>query len=384
MLDDDRLVARREELVLQAAARWMAGGEDGVRGPGLLRAVRFGAMGDDFLVGQACGVVPVECRAWIVAAVAEALAAKAASRGADQTGSKAAAYVHLGPKALVRRAGRGVRWELCSASGEGTPKLAGGGGALVTVAEGPGGRVCAGSVDGEIQVWDGATLALERTLREPGRGVVFALAAWDDCLVSGHGDGRLVVWGGAGAGGRQRVLSGHRGAVRGLSGAGPRLASGSDDGTVRVWGGGAAAGECERALRGDGGCVRAVAMWGGRAAGGGADGKVRVWDAASGALEATLAGHGGGVSAVAAAGDRLYTAGADGVIRAWAAGTWGLVAAVAAKGGLGEGAWRVQCLAVSGARLVSGSVAAGAGGLSTSESVCEVSAPSPLRRLVRP
>ena len=119
VLDDDRLVARREELVLQAAARWMAGGEDGVRGPGLLRAVRFGAMGDDFLVGKACGVVPVECRAWIVAAVAEALAARVSRCRSDwQQGSGVRAPRAQGAagrvKALFGEGGGGAhrRWQM--------------------------------------------------------------------------------------------------------------------------------------------------------------------------------------------------------------------------------------------------------------------------------
>ena len=87
---------------------------------------------------------------------------------------------------------------------------------------------------------------------------------------------------------------------------------------------------------------------------------MRVWGLAGGAREAELEGHTGVVCALVVDGDRLYSASEDGTIRAWACGTWAGLGTVEATGGhAGSGCRPGQyprSLAVSGGRLVSGSV----------------------------
>jgi WD40 repeat protein len=142
---------------------------------------------------------------------------------------------------------------------------------------------------------------------------------------------------------------------------GPRLASGGFDGSVKLWGAGAAGAlACERELRTGAGAVHALAGWRGKVASGHSDRSIRVWDAATGAHDATLAGHEGPVYALVVHGGRLLSGSWDGTIRAWALGTWAGLQTVEAHGPAPYGqAAGVRCLAVSGSKLVSGSMGVG-------------------------
>ncbi len=247
--------------------------------------------------------------------------------------------------------------------GGGERRLEGHAGEVNAVVE-CGGRVCSGSSDGSILVWDRATLALERTLRGEGAAdPVSALAVWGGRLVSGHGgarDGRLRVWD-LDTGGCEQVLEGHTRRVWALAVCGARLVSGSEDKYIKVWAAPPGAPRaCERTLPGHSDWVRSLAAWRGKVISGSGDDSIRVWDVATGALDATLAGHGGGVCGLVVLGDRLASASRDGTIRVWEVGTWAALRTVAAYPA--DAGQYPRCLAVGGGRLVSGSCArAGAG-----------------------
>ncbi len=300
----------------------------------------------------------------MAAVVEEALRAKAARRW-----GAAAPLPLLGPKALTDRVGLGVRWEDYRDGGE--LRLAGHDDdvrALVACE----GRVCSGSWDGSVRVWNWASGEHERTLEpdsdsddgddsdEENDESVYALIAWEGRLISGHGSGRLRAWRVA-TGACEQVLAGHTGAVRALAVCGPRLASGSDDGSLKVWAAAGAGAACERLLHGHAGWVVSLVGWQGNVASGSTDGLIRVWDAETGARDATLAGHTDTVCALAVHGARLLSASEDGTIRSWAlGGAWAPLQCVEACGGA-TGLYP-RCLAVSGPTLVCGTM--GSGGVS--------------------
>jgi WD40 repeat protein len=184
---------------------------------------------------------------------------------------------------------------------------------------------------------------------------VYSLAAWEGHLISGHGSGAMRVWNVA-TGVCDWVLEGHMGTVRCLAVSGTGLVSGSDDRSVKVWAMGAGASWAwERTLVGHDRMVLSLATWQGKVLSGSADRSVRVWDIATGAHDATLIGHKGPVWGLAVHGDRLLSASWDGTIREWALGTWAAVRTVVAFAQIGL--QYPQCLAVSGSKLISGSVA---------------------------
>jgi hypothetical protein len=347
VLDDDGLAARNEEAVWEAVAGWMRAEDGRLRGRGLVKKIRFPLMEEWYLRSRVVGMAPAEDAEWMAGVVAEALQARAAlSAGSGFEPGL------LGPRALENRVGSGVRWEEHAGGRE--RRLEGHAHEVAALAE-CGGRVCSGSLDGSIRVWARATGEHERTLRaDADADAVRALAAWEGRLISAHGS-KLRVWDAA-TGACEQVLEGHARAVAALAVCGSRLASGSWDGTVKVWAMAAAAPwACERTLRGHTGSVQALAAWEGVVLSGSADRSVRAWDAAAGAHAATLAGHTDEVTALAVRGDRLFSASEDGTVREWALGAWEALRTVAAHGPA-DGRYPC-CLAVSGATLVSGSMA---------------------------
>jgi WD40 repeat protein len=175
-----------------------------------------------------------------------------------------------------------------------------------------------------------------------------------DRLISTHLRGKLRVRNVA-TGECDQVFDGWVGA---LAVCGSRPASGCGDGSIEVSGVGAvAAWAREGSLPGHSGAVLSLAGWQDKVtSGSGDDGSIRVWDVGTGAHDATLAGNSGEVTALVVDRDRILSASEDGRIRTWSVGTWAVLRTVETYR---QGTGHLQCLAVSGSKLVSGSWAGG-------------------------
>ena len=350
LLEEDGLGVGTEEAAFEAAVAWMKAGDAGsLRGRGLLEAIRFPMMGWEYLENRVREVVGGSDVEWIGDVVEEALRVKEAIR--DGVGMDTRL---LGRMAKVRRARKEVRWEEYKDVKDGGGLRLRAHPVLVTALAVCGERVCNGSLDGTVRVWNRERMEVERVLRVEGRGSdVWSLAGWHGFVISGHRDKSLRVWR-LQNGECEQVLQGHTGVVHALAVLGSRLVSGSWDQSIKFWGMRAGAPwECERTLVGHVGAVLCVVTWGGKVVSGSDDATVRVWDAGTGAHDAALAGHGGPVNSLAVDGDRVYSASRDGAIRVWAAGTWAALRTVQAYA---QGGNRfVTCLAVSGSKLVTGS-----------------------------
>ena len=278
----------------------------------------------------------------------------------------------LGPKALIPRVRRGVSWGQYLVGG-GRRMVAGHSkevGALIACR----GRVCSGSDDGTVVVWNPTTMERERTLSDVSAVAesgceVWSLAAWEGWVLSGSAGGNIRVWD-VGAGRCQQVIPAHEGSVNSLTVCGDRLLSASDDGSVGVWSlrtgwgprdyrprwgpvceVGSPAGECERRLRGHQGRVLSVIGWGGEAASGSCDNSVRVWELSMGECVSTLEGHNAWVNALilVPTSRRLISSASDGGIRLWDIKNWECLRAVVSPGGD-----PVRCLTLSGPTVIGG------------------------------
>ena len=352
LLDEDRLWVRNEEEALEGLVRWMKGDGDGdgvLRGRELLRKIRFGVIEQDYLELKAHYVLPEHHADWIDGLVLEAVRAKAAVRAKVPFKLRL-----LGAKALTRRMGMGVEWGRYAGGGQGR-RLKGHSETVSSLAQ-CAGKMCSGSWDGSIRVWNIATLEQERVIE--CQDDILALAVREGELISGHVSGWIRVWD-FGSGQRRRELEGHTDDIETLCVCGSRLASGSGDHSIKVWSMGPGLDwPCERTLAGHTSGVYALAGWEGKFISGSADETIRVWDASTGGLDATLTGHRGGVSGLVVMGERLFSASEDGTIRVWTVGTWAAVTSVEAYDvdGSGQFPW---CLAVDGCKLICGSGAPG-------------------------
>ena len=201
LLEEDGLGVRKEEEAFEGLVRWMKGigdGNDVLRGRELLRKIRFGVMEQKFLELKAHDVLPEDHADWIDGLMLEALRAKAAVR------EKAPLELRLlGAKALTRRRGMGVDWGRYAGGDEGR-RLEGHSRLVCSLAQ-CAGRVCSGSMDGSIRVWNTATLEQER---ESDGDAIFALAMREGEVISGHRSGRIRVWD-VESGQLRRELEGH-------------------------------------------------------------------------------------------------------------------------------------------------------------------------------
>ena len=347
ILDEDGLRVSKEEDVFEAVVAWMQGGAEGLRGRSLLHKVRFGLITERFLSTRARDMFGPEHKACIEPYIHEALNLKSHGLGRIH-------FDFLGPKALIRRSGPGVKWAAYSEEGR-VPAFVETGGSVLSVAE-CGGRVFIALENGTISVLDARSMHVERTLQvelKPGEEYIFAVSDCCGQLLSGHWNGAIVAWD-VESGDRVCVLHGHSGSrVSAFAASGSRLVSGSLDGTIRAWCMGGTSWPCDWAAPGhDGMAVGALAIWDDKAISGSEDETVRVWNLGTGAPEAVLQGHRAGVRALLVSGGRLFSASRDGTIREWAVGTWTGLRTVAVGDEAG-GQWP-SCLAVSGAWLLSG------------------------------
>ena len=127
-------------------------------------------------------------------------------------------------------------------------------------------------------------------------------------------------WERYGAGGERR-LDGHTDKVFAIAECAGRMCSGSEDGSIRVWGG--ATLEHERTLRDeededDG--VGSLAAWEGHIISGHVSGVIRVWNVATGVCDRVLEAHAGEVNCLAVSGTRLVSGSDDMSVKVWAMG----------------------------------------------------------------
>ena len=346
VLDDDNLCVSKEERVLEVLVAWMKGQGGVLHGCELLRTIRFGLMDEEYLRVDACGFFDEDHAKCIAPFVTEALLAKTACKS-----KRSIELRHLGPKALVLRYADGGGKTLSVGSHENWVSS-------VAYYEG---KVYSLSCDykigtSTIRVWNSATLQCDTSIVTSYS--FFVLAVWDGFLILGDRDGGIMVKSIATESEwflGQVDDNAHGREVQALTIIGQRLVSASRDCSIKVW----AMGEdppwpCERTLLGHGSGVSALATWEGKVVSGSMDTTIRVWHAGTGALEATLTGHEGTITALVVNEDRLFSASRDGTIRAWAVGTWGAALMVATHDE--DQCLFPLCLAVSGWRLVSGSV----------------------------
>jgi hypothetical protein len=356
LLDDDGLEARSEEVVWEALLRWMQEEEGRQRMRELVRKVRFPLMDGEYLRSRVVGMLAAEDDEWIKGVVAEALQAKEVMSG-DYIGIK---QQQLSPKALIHRAGAGVRWGECAAGGG---SILDGHSSPVTAIAECAGRICSGSEDGSIRIWNRTSLEHERTLFDSDAAAasgsdcsICSLAVWEGHLISGHSGGKLRVWNVA-KGLLVCVFEGHGRRVSSLAVCRSHVVSGSFDKCIKVWAMADAPMACKRTLTGHTGRVWTLAVWEGKVISGSDDLSIRVWDLGTGTHDATLAGHTDIVTGLAVHGDRFFSGSFDGTIRVWAAGTWAALQVVEAQAP-GESRYILH-LAITGSRLVSGRAAFG-------------------------
>ena len=191
-----------------------------------------------------------------------------------------------------------------------------------------GNLVASGSGDETINIWNGNTGELLRTLEGHSKGVnSLAIAPDGYTIVSSSDDKTVKVWNGN-TGELLRTLEGHSKGVNSVAIAadGRTIISGGDDKNVLVWDW--VNWELKALLEGHEGRVNSVAIAadGNTIVSGGDDRTVRVWDWQNAALKATLEGHKGDVLSVAIAtdGNTLVSGDTKGDIRVWNWKSWEL------------------------------------------------------------
>jgi WD40 repeat protein len=193
---------------------------------------------------------------------------------------------------------------------------------IFSVAFSPDGRLlAAGSVNGEVRVWQAA--GCRQLLALSGhQGWVWSVAfSPDGTLLASGGEDRIVrIWE-VGTGQCLTTLHGHTDWIRSVtfSPDGSLLASSSDDGMIRLWE--VRTGECLTTFQGHDGRVWSVAFSpdSARLASGSHDKTVRVWEVSTGQCLKTLQGHTDGVRSVAFSpdGTRLASGSNDWTVRLW-------------------------------------------------------------------
>ena len=260
LLDEGRVEAEGEERVLEAVARWMRGGEGPgtpLRGEGLLRKVRFGAMGTEYLAGRGRKVLG-DC-ALLEELVEAALASRADRKAAGLRGRRGAWELS------TRRGAAAIGWGRYVGT-QSVPTLKAWLGWVTSVAACHA-RQYWGTTYGIIMVTerDGAGLRLVKELRVGEAYNILCMATWRGLAVSGNSKGMVRVWD-AERGRCLTAVQAHTEAVRALAvcGDGRWLVSGSDCCEVAGWAAGAEPGALVRdRVRAVGGAVQSIASLGG-------------------------------------------------------------------------------------------------------------------------
>ncbi len=185
-----------------------------------------------------------------------------------------------------------------------------------------GSLLAAGSLGGEVRVWDTQTVAKQFTLKKAHDGFVRAVAfapGKQPALATGGRDGLIRLW--DSKGNPLKLLDKHRGAIRALcfTRDGQSLASAGDDSVVVLWD--VTTGKERLTLRGHAGRVWSLCFGPGdrMLASASDDQTVRLWDPARDPEHEVLPGDGFAIESVSVSGDSrfLAVAGPGSVIRVW-------------------------------------------------------------------
>jgi WD40 repeat protein len=215
--------------------------------------------------------------------------------------------------------------------------------------------LAAGSVNGEVRVWQVADYRQLLALSGHKGWVWSVVFSPDGSLLASGGEDRIVrIWE-VGTGRCLTTMQGHTDWIRSVTFSldGSLLASSSDDRTIKMWE--MRTGECLTTFQGHAARVGSVAFSpdGTRLASSSHDKTVRIWEVSTGQCLKTLQGHTDGVRSVAFSpdGTRLASGSNDGTVRLWEVGTGACLATLRGHSD------RVMSVAFSpdGARLASGS-----------------------------
>lgn len=354
VLEDDSLNVRKEEEAFEQLVAWMKGGEGELRGQGLLSAIRFRAMDEQYLRGRVYQIFRPEHVGWIRPFVDTALAEKYKIDGDES-------------KNVSRRVSEGVRWERYANGGE--IRLDPSDEHFVISLAQCEERVYSATFAGkDFRIWNKSTLKLEKTIDSCSTdfGSIHCLAVGGGFLICGHHYGDMSVWNLVTGEPQWRQRStedlNHKSHVYDMEVVGSQLLSCSNDKTVKVW-----------SLRAEQpwpclktlvhlDSVYAVAEWQGKALGGSC-GVIRVWDICTGLMEADLlTGNNNKVTSLVVhkIKDMFFSASQDGSIRSWTLGTWSALRKVfvhdlESEPLIAVDQYKVLCLALSGGMVLSGS-----------------------------
>ena len=170
-----------------------------------------------------------------------------------------------------------------------------------------------GHMNGNIQIWDAATLALAGEPQH-GRSPVLGLAVRADVLVSGSTDSTAKCWSIAECECRATLQHKLKKSVNSVSVDGVVVATASDDGTARLWAHGSAT--CKHVLQ-HAAEVNAVSLAGEVVATGCYDNLVRLFGVDNGRLMRMLRGHGCEVLSVHATDGVIVSGARDHTVRVW-------------------------------------------------------------------
>lgn len=181
--------------------------------------------------------------------------------------------------------------------------------------------IVTGGEDGQIQVWNGLSGQLEKTIAAQEDGIQTVVVSADgDTIISGGEDSQIKIWNRR-SGQLERTLEGHEGEINSvaLSANGAIIASAGGDSRVNVWN--RATGKLERSLEGHEEAVKSVAISadGNTIVSGGQDKQVKIWRWRTGELKNTTQSHAEEVRSVAISydGNIIVSGSGDHSIKIW-------------------------------------------------------------------
>ena len=367
LLEDNNLKSASEEVLFESILPWVKACSCNITRHQILRCIRFPLMDEKYLESIICSGSGSLSHGHAKLYALEAIQWKHSPLKIIE----GFVFRYLGSHSTFPRKFTGVPWNFFKRGGE--KRIGGTFMETLCIVECDG-HMCSGDLDGSIRIWNKDTLELETTFFLENNGSVddieddeTQLSPWCDCvtsierqLISGHEGGKIAVWDLSRLQCRY-VLEGHTSHVRALvvSRCGTKLISGSDDYTIKIWTIGSLDAllpwPCERTMRGHRDSVKCLATYGESIVSGSSDSTIRVWDINYGVCVQTLRGHRGRVVALLVHDSKLFSSATDRTLKMWCAISWRNLCTIDMQ----CKEWQhIQCLAISGDKLVTGSASA--------------------------